>query len=247
MTRRYFLRTLCLSAFALVCALGVGGCASDVDRVKDVVASLLESYVVPVPGENGNEPRDASWPAADFGDVATMEVLSGYGVDADEWHRHCFRHFSFEVGDATVDGDSATVSVNVTNTSLSAALDAAGADFTAFAETQESEDTYVKGGRAALFSHLVDLVYAHLDANESPVTTTVDLALTRGDDGWVLDVSGNEAFFSALYGGSNVIAGLAPVEESARRTSNSSLVSDMLPSLPSPSRSQTARGSPPRR
>ena len=103
MTRRYFLRTLCLSAFALVCALGVGGCASDVDRVKDVVASLLESYVVPVPGENGNEPRDASWPAADFGDAATMEVLSGYGVDADEWHRHCFRHFSFEVGDATVD------------------------------------------------------------------------------------------------------------------------------------------------
>lgn len=216
MTRRYFLRTLCLSAFALVCALGVGGCASDVDRVKDVVASLLESYVVPVPGENGNEPRDASWPAADFGDVATMEVLSGYGVDADEWHRHCFRHFSFEVGDATVDGDSATVSVNVTNTSLSAAVEAAGADFEAYAQTQEAEDAYAQGGRGALFGYLVERVYAHLDANESPVTTTVDVPLTKGDDGWVTSVSGNESFFSALYGGSNVVSGLAaPAEDGA--------------------------------
>ena len=195
--------------------LGTTACKSEADQVKDAASALLESYVVPVPNEDGEEPEDPAWPAADFGDAATMEVLEKYGVFADEWHRHCFKNFSYELGEASVDGESATVDVTVTNTSLSAALDAAGSDFTAFTETQESEDTYAQGGKAALFSHLVDLVYAHLDANESPVTTTISLALTKGDDGWAANVSGNEEFFSALYGGSNVIAGLAPAEESA--------------------------------
>lgn len=215
MLRRDFLRLVAVGALSVFIGLGTVGCKSDADQVKDVVSALLESYVVPVPNEDGEEPEDPAWPAADYGDAATMETLEKYGVVADDWHRHCFKNFSYEIGEATVDGDAATVGVTVTNTSLAAAVEAAGSDFAAFSETQESEDTYAKGGRAALFSHLVDLVYAHLDANESPVTTTVDLALTRGDDGWVLDVSGNEAFFSALYGGSNVIAGLAPVEESA--------------------------------
>ena len=67
-----------------------------------------------------------------------------------------------------------------------------------------------------LFGYLVERVYAHLDANESPVTTTVDVPLTKGDDGWVTSVSGNESFFSALYGGSNVVSGLAaPAEDGA--------------------------------
>lgn len=213
MIRRDFLRLAAVVALTIVVGAGTSGCASDSGRVKDLVTNLLESYVVPVPDENGEEPEDAAWPAADFGDAATMETLEKYGVSADEWHRHCFKNFSYEVGEPSVDGETATVSVTITNTSLASALDAAGADFTAFTETQESEDTYAQGGKAALFSHLVDLVYAHLDANEAPTTTTVDLTLSKGDDGWALNVSGNEAFFSALYGGSNVISGLAPVEE----------------------------------
>ncbi|MDM8271737.1 hypothetical protein [Thermophilibacter provencensis] len=215
MLRRDFLRLVAAGALAMFVGFGTTACKSETDQVKDAASALLESYVVPVPNEDGEEPEDPAWPAADFGDAATMEVLEKYGVIADDWHRHCFKNFSYELGEASVDGDSATVDVTVTNTSLSAALDAAGADFTAFTETQDSEDTYAQGGKAALFSHLVDLVYAHLDANENPVTTTVSLALTKGDDGWAANVSGSEEFFSALYGGSNVIAGLAPVDEGA--------------------------------
>lgn len=198
-------------AVALGVAFALGAFRSDAERARDAVTALMESYVVPVPDEEGNEPDDAAWPAEDYGDAATMEKLGTYGVDADEWHRHCLKNLSYEVGEATVEGDAATVSVSVTNASLSAAAEAAGAEFSTFSSTQEAEDVYAQGGKAALFDNLVQRVYAHLDANESPVTTTVDVACAKGEDGaWTPQVGGSEAFFSALYGGSNVVAGLAP-------------------------------------
>ena len=57
---------------------------------RDVATELLESYVVPEPDEDGNEPGTGAGLAADFGDAATMEALVRYGVDADASHRHCF-------------------------------------------------------------------------------------------------------------------------------------------------------------
>lgn len=199
---------------ALCAAAALGAFRSDAERARDVVGELMESYVVPVADESGKEPEGAAWPAADYGDAATMETLTRYGVDADSWRRHCLGNLSYEVGEATVEGDVARVSVTVTNASLSSAVTAAGADFSSFSQTQEAEDAYAQGGRAALFGKLVDYVYAHLDANESPVTTTVDVPCAKGEDGtWSAQVGGNEAFFSALYGGSNVIAGLAAATE----------------------------------
>ena len=198
---------------ALCVAAALGAFRSDAERATDAVTELMESYVVPVADDEGKEPADAAWPAADYGDAATMEALKTFGVNADEWHRHCFKNYSFEAGEASVQDGSGTVSVTVTNESLAAALDAASTDFSAFSATQESEDTYAQGGKAALFDHLVQSVYAYLDANGSPVTTTVDVPCARGEDGtWKPQVAGNEAFFSALYGGSNVIGGLAPAQ-----------------------------------
>lgn len=201
---------------ALAVAFALGAFRSDAERATDAVTALLESYVVPVAGEDGEEPDDAAWPASDYGDAATMEVLEKYGVSADEWHRHCFGHFSFEVGEASVEDGSGSVSVTVTNASLSAAVQAAGADFTAFSATQEAEDTYAQGGRAGMFANLVQRVYDYLDADEAPVTTTVDVPCAKGEDGsWEPQVSGNAAFFSALYGGSDVINGLAAAADAA--------------------------------
>ena len=71
-------------------AFALGVFRSDAERATDAVTELMESYVVPVADEDGKEPEDAAWPAADYGDAATMEALQKYGVNADEWHRHCF-------------------------------------------------------------------------------------------------------------------------------------------------------------
>ena len=200
-----------LVAVAVAIASTLGAFRSDAERARDAVAELMASYVVPAADEEGEEPEDAAWPAADYGDAATMETLARFGVDADEWRRHCLKNLTYEVGEAQVDSaaGAATVGVTITNASLSAAVTAAGSDFSAFSQTADAEAAYAQGGRAALFSHLVDSLYAHLDANEAPVTTTVQVSCARDDEGaWTPQVAGSAAFFSALYGGSDVISGL---------------------------------------
>ena len=188
--KRLVLAGVALAALVVagVCvAASLGAFKSDEERARDAVAELMASYVVPAPNEEGEEPEDAAWPADDYGDAATMEALGRFGVDADEWRRHCLGNLTYEVGEAQ----------------------AAGSDFSAFSQTADAESAYAQGGRAALFSHLVDSVYAHLDANESPVTTTVQVSCVRDEEGaWTPQVAGDAAFFSALYGGSDVISGL---------------------------------------
>ena len=201
-----------LVAVAVAIASTLGAFRSDAERARDAVTELMASYVVPVPNEEGEEPEDAAWPADDYGDAATMEALGRFGVDADEWRRHCLGNLTYEVGEAQADSaaGTATVDVTLTNASLSSAVSSAGSDFSAFSQTADAEAAYAQGGRAALFSHLVDSVYAHLDANESPVTTTVQVSCVRDDEGaWIPQVAGDAAFFSALYGGSDVLSGLA--------------------------------------
>ena len=61
----------------------------------------------------------------------------------------------------------------------------------------------------ALLGKLFDFLYQHLDSDDV-VSTDVVLPLSKADDGsWKVDTDGNEAFFNALYGGSNVVSGLA--------------------------------------
>lgn len=194
--------TLCIATL-----LGIAACKSDKDKVTDLVTRTMESYVVAADdAEPKKDDKDAVEPT--YGDDATVTQLTAYGVRDYEYHEHCFKNYSFEVGEATVDGDSATVAVTVTNQSLSAAADAAASDYTAWAETDESQQAYADSGRQGLLDKLVEFLYARLDANETPVTTSVNVTLSKdGDGNW--SVNGTSDFFAALYGGSNVIDGLA--------------------------------------
>ena len=193
-------------ALVVVALLGASACKSDKDKVCDLVTRTMESYVVKSADDTKGDDKDAVTPT--YGDDATITQLEAYGVRDYEYHEHCFKNYSYEMGEATVDGDSASVSVTVTNESLSAAADAAASDYEAWAATEEAQQAYADSGRQGLLDKLVELLYARLDANESPVTTTVAVELSKdGDGNW--SVNGTPEFFSALYGGSNVIDGLS--------------------------------------
>lgn len=210
MDNRMRLRAVAAGLLTLVLVVGLAACTSDEDKAKKAVSGVLDGYVVPADDNQRKKPDDDAWASANFGDEATMGVLQTYGVDPDEWHRHCFSHFSYEVGEAVVEDKSAAVSVTVTNASLAGAVEAAGTDFAAFAQTDEVQTVSQEGGRPALFSKLVQGVYDHLGADEDLVSTTVSLTCTKDDDGtWTFDPAGDEEFFSALYGGSDVLAGLS--------------------------------------
>lgn len=192
---------------ALVVVVGVAlGCTSDARRVRALATSLMESYV-PV-GEDADEAQRQAWASADFGDPLTSQALAAAGVDVDAWHRACMANLSFEVGDVSVEKDHATASVTITNQSLSAALVAAAAQFQPVLDGEEGQQLLAEGGRQALVDRLAQCALDSLSANAQPVTTTVEVGFAKDGNGdWTPQVSGDAAFFSALYGGTDVVNG----------------------------------------
>lgn len=198
-------------------AFGLAGCSSDEDNAVAAVSYAMDAYTAPYTekdGEKGAQEGNEA-PAPAYADDATMAQLEAYGVDAGEYRRHALQRMTYEVGECSVadDGASATVQLTVTNVSLSAAADAAAADYAAYAQTEDAASAYNESGRPALFSKLIEYLYAHLDGDEL-VQTTVAVEARKDDSGaWTFDPAGNDDFFRALYGGSDVIGGLAPEEE----------------------------------
>lgn len=194
--------------FALV--LGLSGCKSEGDKVKEAVQPTLESY----------EPRDdddkkEEVPDPDYGDSETASVLEAYGIDVNKLHELCFARYGYEVGDVTIsdDGNSATAHVTITNVSLASAASNAASDYESYAGSDEAQTAYSKNGHKALLQHLFELLFNHLQSDDV-VSTEVDLALSKNENGdWTFDSSGNVDFYNALYGGSDVLGGLASVAE----------------------------------
>lgn len=208
MKRRVSTFCCLIAAFALV--LGLSGCKSEGDKVKEAVQPTLESY----------EPRDdddkkEEVPDPDYGDSETASVLEAYGIDVDKLHELCFARYGYEAGNVAVsdDGNSATVHVTITNVSLAAAANNAASDYESYAGSDEAQAAYSKNGHKALLQHLFELLFNHLQSDDV-VSTEVDLTLSKNENGdWTFDSSGNVDFYNALYGGSDVLGGLASAVE----------------------------------
>lgn len=205
MLRRYS-GLLCL-CFAAAIGVFMCGCESEASKVTRALEPHLEAYVARAEDKTGS----SEMPAPDYGDAETEGILLAYGVDVDELHKLCFARYGYNIGDVRVkdDGKTADVSISVSNVSLAHAADAAASDYKAFASNEEAQSAYAKNGRVALLDKLFDYLFQHLRDDEL-VTSNAVVTLTKGDDGaWVFDPAGNTAYFNALYGGSNVIGGLA--------------------------------------
>ncbi|WP_322153195.1 hypothetical protein [Paratractidigestivibacter sp.] len=200
------LYTLCCILAAFVLVFSLAGCKSESDKVKEALRPALESYAHATEDDKKGEVTDP-----DYGDSETASVLTAYGVDMNKLHELCFARFSYELGDASVsdDGMSATVPAKITNVSLASAAKNASSDYASYANSDEAASAYAENGHKALLAHLFDLLYTHLQSDDT-VTTEVTLTLSKNDNGdWTFDKTGNVAFYNALYGGSNVLEGLA--------------------------------------
>lgn len=201
---------VCGAVVAVVLSLGLCACKSDAEKVEDAVRPTLESYV-----QQSDEDKDEDAPTPDYGDSETASVLEAYGLDVDRLHELCFARYGFEVGEAKVsdDGAMATVDVSITNVSLAGAAKNAANDYAEYQNSDEALSAYAENGHKALLQHLFELLFMHLQSDET-VTTVVTLSLTKNEDGeWAFDKSNNDAFYNALYGGSNVLGGLATALE----------------------------------
>ena len=194
-----FMKNALVALVACVLALGVSACGShEEEAIRQGVDEMMAVFQNPVEND-----------ASSFVDDETLSVLEDYGIDANEYLSHCFRNLTYEIGDVTVNGDTATVSMSVTNANLMDALNVAGEEFGAFAETDEATELYQSEGEEALFAKLFEYLYANLDAEDVELTTTdVQLTLTKDEEGnWTVD-SDNPEFYSAIYGGADLTSAL---------------------------------------
>lgn len=201
--------------FAVVLCLGLGGCKDQSVAANEAVEAVMAGYTVQSADENSDDADSkkdqVELVAPNYGDEATASILGSLDVNMDDFHTHAFSRYSYEVGEVTMADDkkSAQVEVTITNVSLLGAANNAAADFATYAESDEYQTAFAEGGRTPLFAKLVEYLYQHLDSDEL-VTSTVTVTVTKDDSGnWSYDPSNDAAFYSALYGGSNVLGGLA--------------------------------------
>lgn len=186
-------QALCL-AFA---ALAISSCAlfsGDKSDVHDLIDNTMKIFKF---AENSD--------AASFADQATIDSLSAYGVDANEFLAYCFKNLEWEIGDIKLSGNTGTVALTVTNVNLGTALERAGERFDQFADTDEAQELFISDGEGALVQKLFDYFYEVIDSGELETTTNeVTVEVYKTDEGeWDID-SDNSAFYSALYGGAQL-------------------------------------------
>lgn len=176
-------------ALALVMGLMLAGCGpSDEEKVKTAVDDEMSLITNPTDEMIQQLADEASSGAA--GSLETM------GIDSTEMVKSWIDGFSYEIGEVSVDGDTATVDMTITCKQFGPVVTAWTDDL----QTAASSGNFTS----------IDEVYSYagqslMDGlnNASPVTTEVTLDVEKGDGGdWSLPQNSNNqtAIMDAMIG-----------------------------------------------
>ena len=178
-------------AVAACAALGLCACGpSEEEAIRDALAAELDQ-IAQTPTED--EMREALG--------GTYDELVAYGIEPSELYAALYSRFEYEMGDVSVDGDTATVTLSVTNVDVGEAL----SNFERYAmEWMYSEEALeivmTQGEDAYVAAGMRLLVDALSDEGLGTVTEDVSIELRRDSDGsWRLADEDEAA--RALLGG----------------------------------------------
>ena len=181
--------------FGLVAALSVCillvGCGNSAEEVA--VRELVGTTMEEISHQTGNGV------AFEYMNDATREALAAYGIDADAFAASALSRMSYEVGGVRADAEEATVTMELTNVSMDAAMERATERFTTYSSSSEAQAAYDEGKETALMDTLFSYLEEEIEAGEL-VTVTADLICTKVDGQWQILPENNAAFIAALYG-----------------------------------------------
>ena len=188
-------RTL-TGVLVLLLALCVCACGASGPKEEEQVQAVVDNTMAVFKNPSQND-------LSEFLDDETASALSSYGVDMNEFLTAAVKHMSYTVNEVTVEEDTAQVAMTVTNVNLDTAMADALAEFDAWTDTDEAVAVYKESGEQGLYQKLFELLYAKMDEMADATTSAdVTLYLQKQEDGsWDVTSEGNEAFYSALYGG----------------------------------------------
>ena len=189
------------SFVAIVLALGVGlglaGCGggnSDEALVRAAIENMMDAFKNPT--------KESLEPYMKEVDQSTLDQLDEYGVDIYDMLGHFFKHFEYTINDVTIDGDTGTASLSVTNADIEKAVQESTNGLMEDEEfVEEFRNLYTSGDEKGAYKLIFDKMFAAIDASEETVTTDIEVKLTKKDGQWDIDDSSVNEFVSAMYGG----------------------------------------------
>lgn len=172
---------------ACACAVLLSACGGP--SAEELIRTDLESYF-------GNSDNAAEEFAENL-EKSAGEELDTLGIDENEFTQAYLDGFSYDIGDITVDGDTATAQVTLKIKSMSDIMSAFQTSFTDWAYSLDTEtaagmsedDLYKQGGQMLL------------DATRSaePKENTCDVVYNRNSDGdWEMDSASENELMNAV-------------------------------------------------
>ena len=187
-TRKSFLAAAAITALSL-CVAACSANSADEVAVRNLVGTTMEEI----------SQRTGSGLAFEFMNDYTREELTAYGIDAEAFAASAVERMTYELGEVHTDSEKATVSVDITNVSLGAAMQRAAERFETYSQSEEAQTAYDEGAESALMDILFTYLEEEIAAGELQ-TVSSEIICTKVDDSWQINPADNEAFMAALYG-----------------------------------------------
>lgn len=158
---------------ALAMVVGVTGCGqSPEEAVRQSITQRLDSL-------KGSGEQVVS----QLSD-SQLEGLESMGIDVVALYDALLAHFSYSIGNISVDGDAAEATIEVQNVDLQAVGQVVAGELQEWMTSSEAMEALVSGGQSAVVSKVMDVMIAAIEAPDAPVTSgTVDVSMARADDG----------------------------------------------------------------
>ena len=173
--------SLC-ATLALVGGLALSGC-SGTDPEEAIRADLTTNF---------DEVKNLDDEAIDeLSEEMGSTGLEDYGIETADLIKSMADGFDYSIDSVTVEDDIATAEVTVTSKSMSELMDL---DYDAMYEDLMAavESGEVTGDEESINAWAGEYIMGLVDAIE-PSEKTIELSYTKGDDGWELDDSSNNA------------------------------------------------------
>lgn len=191
---RRALALVCTAALAAIPALGLSACGgpSDEELIKQTLTADLDAI----------KTVDEDTVKSMMGDSAVSEMET-YGIDAFAFYTNCVKRFSYDNVDVTVDGDSATATLDVTNVDIEKVMTSWANDVSAYVTSQEAIDDYNNLGENGMMQKMLQQLTDALGASDAPTkTSSMSIDFTKGDDGW--DLSDASQLSSLVFVGADL-------------------------------------------
>ena len=176
----HIVTTLVAAVLGLGLALGLAACSNDETEALTAVTTALDAFKNPT--EQSLEPYfNAS-------DNETLRKLATSGVDIYDVLGHLLAKYDYAVDEVTVDGDTATAKVTVTNVDLQKVSQTLQDDISSdqgFLGELIAKGT--QGDAAGIYGLILDKLYAAIDNTTDLSTADATLQLTKANGTWTVD------------------------------------------------------------